>query len=221
MVDRAALQIATVRDAHHHRAREGVAGAPPQSGQLVAELMVGGPDVVEELDLHHRLQAASREADGAAHDVRLGERGIVNPIAPELSLEPPRDLEDTALALDVLQMLLAAHVGHVLAEHHDARIPRHLVLQAGVEQVDHSGGIAPELRVVFRVELLGGGIDLGRVDVQQGRLRLRLGRSEEHTSELQSPLNISYAVFCLKKKNKKTQLTSTLLTQIRKSSHMI
>src|SRR5881398_3886837 len=27
-------------------------------------------------------------------------------------------------------------------------------------------------------------------------------RSEEHTSELQSPLNISYAVFCLKKKKK-------------------
>jgi hypothetical protein len=26
------------------------------------------------------------------------------------------------------------------------------------------------------------------------------GRSEEHTSELQSPLIISYAVFCLKKK---------------------
>ncbi len=29
-------------------------------------------------------------------------------------------------------------------------------------------------------------------------------RSEEHTSELQSPNCISYAVFCLKKKNKKT-----------------
>ena len=28
------------------------------------------------------------------------------------------------------------------------------------------------------------------------------GRSEEHTSELQSPVPISYAVFCLKKKNK-------------------
>src|SRR6184192_3068134 len=26
-------------------------------------------------------------------------------------------------------------------------------------------------------------------------------RSEEHTSELQSPIDISYAVFCLKKKN--------------------
>src|SRR6184192_4593884 len=28
----------------------------------------------------------------------------------------------------------------------------------------------------------------------------RPGRSEEHTSELQSPIDISYAVFCLKKK---------------------
>src|SRR3546814_3726290 len=37
-----------------------------------------------------------------------------------------------------------------------------------------------------------------------GRLRLqfpnRRGRSEEHTSELQSLMRISYAVFCLKKK---------------------
>src|SRR3546814_4353641 len=29
----------------------------------------------------------------------------------------------------------------------------------------------------------------------------RCGRSEEHTSELQSLMRISYAVFCLKKKN--------------------
>src|SRR3546814_3205364 len=31
------------------------------------------------------------------------------------------------------------------------------------------------------------------------------GRSEEHTSELQSLMRISYAVFCLQKKNKKHQ----------------
>src|SRR3546814_6531744 len=31
--------------------------------------------------------------------------------------------------------------------------------------------------------------------------RFRLTRSEEHTSELQSLMRISYAVFCLKKKN--------------------
>src|SRR3546814_3686571 len=34
------------------------------------------------------------------------------------------------------------------------------------------------------------------------RQRLEAGRSEEHTSELQSLMRISYAVFCLKKKNK-------------------
>src|SRR6184192_4646366 len=32
------------------------------------------------------------------------------------------------------------------------------------------------------------------------------GRSEEHTSELQSPIDISYAVFCLKKKKDKIKL---------------
>src|SRR3546814_3672075 len=35
-----------------------------------------------------------------------------------------------------------------------------------------------------------------RIDAQRGEIR-----SEEHTSELQSLMRISYAVFCLKKKN--------------------
>src|SRR3546814_1759205 len=35
-----------------------------------------------------------------------------------------------------------------------------------------------------------------------------LVRSEEHTSELQSLMRISYAVFCLKKKTKNTQKTT-------------
>src|SRR3546814_2167320 len=34
-------------------------------------------------------------------------------------------------------------------------------------------------------------------------------RSEEHTSELQSLMRISYAVFCLKKTNKHTHTTNT------------
>src|SRR3546814_6884149 len=34
-------------------------------------------------------------------------------------------------------------------------------------------------------------------------------RSEEHTSELQSLMRISYAVFCLKKKNIRTSRTTT------------
>src|SRR3546814_9533597 len=37
-----------------------------------------------------------------------------------------------------------------------------------------------------------------------------LGRSEEHTSELQSLMRISYAVFCLKKKKNKNTRHTTL-----------
>src|SRR3546814_2606206 len=38
------------------------------------------------------------------------------------------------------------------------------------------------------------------------------GRSEEHTSELQSLMRISYAVFCLKKKNNTTILCNNTFT---------
>src|SRR3546814_3351776 len=38
------------------------------------------------------------------------------------------------------------------------------------------------------------------IDKANGKFRSRAGRSEEHTSELQSLMRISYAVFCLKKK---------------------
>src|SRR3546814_8899605 len=38
--------------------------------------------------------------------------------------------------------------------------------------------------------------------VSLGEVSLPLTRSEEHTSELQSLMRISYAVFCLKKKKK-------------------
>src|SRR3546814_8518744 len=41
----------------------------------------------------------------------------------------------------------------------------------------------------------------------------RVGRSEEHTSELQSLMRLSYAVFCLKKKNIKSTNTHNDKTQ--------
>src|SRR3546814_1303473 len=45
---------------------------------------------------------------------------------------------------------------------------------------------------------------LSEEDVKQAKMNffptLNAGRSEEHTSELQSLMRISYAVFCLKKK---------------------
>src|SRR3546814_10079519 len=47
-----------------------------------------------------------------------------------------------------------------------------------------------------------------RMDARRGEADQHM-RSEEHTSELQSLMRISYAVFCLKKNKIKTKTTST------------
>src|SRR3546814_10042634 len=57
------------------------------------------------------------------------------------------------------------------------------------------------------------------------RLRLKRngldrGRSEEHTSELQSLMRISYAVFCLKKKKKNT-IHNHISTLIQNAIHQV
>src|SRR3546814_2029740 len=43
-------------------------------------------------------------------------------------------------------------------------------------------------------------IEVDATDLAQRIFRVKQERSEEHTSELQSLMRISYAVFCLKKK---------------------
>src|SRR3546814_3190573 len=48
------------------------------------------------------------------------------------------------------------------------------------------------------------GFVLTFLDCRIGAHEARAKRSEEHTSELQSLMRISYAVFCLKKQNKQT-----------------
>src|SRR3546814_1337219 len=56
--------------------------------------------------------------------------------------------------------------------------------------------------VSFRSAIAGGGFPDQRDHVGDA---LRPVRSEEHTSELQSLMRISYAVFCLKKKKQQTK----------------
>src|SRR3546814_8459508 len=62
-------------------------------------------------------------------------------------------------------------------------------------------------------QALGRGVEVGgelRERLHLAVLRqLQLDRSEEHTSELQSLMRISYAVFCLKNKNKSNKTTTT------------
>src|SRR3546814_3481736 len=54
-----------------------------------------------------------------------------------------------------------------------------------------------------------------RADVRAEQGAVGVVRSEEHTSELQSLMRISYDVFCLKKKKKKTECihTDTIIKQ--------
>src|SRR3546814_1330262 len=47
------------------------------------------------------------------------------------------------------------------------------------------------------------------------------GRSEEHTSELQSLMRISYAVFCLKKKKKKDNTNTSNTTPLLATTYAI
>src|SRR3546814_2704121 len=65
------------------------------------------------------------------------------------------------------------------------------------------------LRRQPEVAELGGLAVVGRDDDAPGTLVADLGRSEEHTSELQSLMRISYAVFCLQKKKTTKQQHQT------------
>src|SRR3546814_9961042 len=88
--------------------------------------------------------------------------------------------------------------------------------------LSQSGGVLRhEVRQVVEQRLARDvAIRVERVGHDDGPGRLRLGdvqhplvgrkRSEEHTSELQSLMRISYAVFCLKKKNTKAHHDSKI-----------
>src|SRR3546814_3891230 len=70
----------------------------------------------------------------------------------------------------------------------------------------HRGG--PFFRFALTV-----GADV-RIDAPPGLFEFLVdgfGRSEEHTSELQSLMRISYAVFCLKKKTQSTTVRTILI----------
>src|SRR3546814_7174629 len=62
---------------------------------------------------------------------------------------------------------------------------------------------------------------LDRLDLRSGGrlLEIGCGRSEEHTSELQSLMRISYAVFCLKKKTRKQKFNSKHLEKTIKQNN--
>ena len=72
VINRAAGQVSADRDANHAGRRERIVRPPAHHRQLVAQLHHRRPDVVEELDLDHRLQPAHGHADRAPDDAGLG-----------------------------------------------------------------------------------------------------------------------------------------------------
>src|SRR3546814_2272999 len=83
---------------------------------------------------------------------------------------------------------------------------------AGVDQglVHQLGLLRRRTFVAGAGSQVNGNVDFIRTPHGRRLVPLCLGRpkSEEHTSELQSLMRISYAVFCLTKKNKHTNQTS-------------
>src|SRR3546814_5747815 len=72
---------------------------------------------------------------------------------------------------------------------------------------------APRVEAVNPLAPLGA-LHRRHVEIAQ-RARVVVRRSEEHTSELQSLMRISYAVFCLQKKKQKTTQHNPLVIHIR------
>src|SRR3546814_992510 len=83
----------------------------------------------------------------------------------------------------------------------------------------HAGPFGMAGEPVIEVILDRGLDQLGRRHADQLLLRLPLElRSEEHTSELQSLMRISYAVFCLKKKINKNHKETDIINIIKTTS---
>src|SRR3546814_7314229 len=86
----------------------------------------------------------------------------------------------------------------------------------GVDDTDHLYGVTGELEYAVNRRVAVAGI--ARFSKRDSSVpldefdRVR-GRSEEHTSELQSLMRISYAVFCLKKKTQSISYTNFFLQQ--------
>src|SRR3546814_9754756 len=74
-----------------------------------------------------------------------------------------------------------------------------------------AAGVAHELqRQQDQIELIASEniVSQAVLEAQGSIFTNKYARSEEHTSELQSLMRISYAVFCLKKKTKKQRKTT-------------
>ena len=96
------VDAAADRDADRHGDRHRAPGAGAHAGGMVDELVVGRSEEAVELDLGDGLHAGNGQADGAAHDAGLVERGVDDAVLAVLGLQAVGDAEDAAIEADVL-----------------------------------------------------------------------------------------------------------------------
>src|SRR3546814_9630092 len=92
-------------------------------------------------------------------------------------------------------------------------------LDAGIETVFLMASERQQFissRFVKEIGRLGGDINsfVSAPVAQRLRDRFDMERSEEHTSELQSLMRISYAVFCLTKKNNNIRISDSYYNNV-------
>src|SRR3546814_4745595 len=87
-------------------------------------------------------------------------------------------------------------------------------MKATVHIIGSSNRMRPRYMVNSQLNSLAPvGIEITIVVIPKKLLTLAPDRSEEHTSELQSLMRISYAVFCLKNKNKTRERSYNTINQ--------
>src|SRR3546814_6371598 len=104
----------------------------------------------------------------------------------------------------VLHLQRVVHLRHALA--------RELDVDDGADDLDDLALVAHSvsLRLLYSLPIRTGVLFVPGLGMRDsGFVRARFARSEEHTSELQSLMRISYAVFCLNKKMTSTDKVTT------------
>src|SRR3546814_8335704 len=98
--------------------------------------------------------------------------------------------------------------------------PAYNFIKIVASRVDDSKSMHREILSMMR-QVFGGSMinSVLRTSAEIDNASSRMKRSEEHTSELQSLMRISYAVFCLKKKNKQTTQQRTKIHIVSKTNH--
>src|SRR3546814_5004344 len=87
----------------------------------------------------------------------------------------------------------------------DHSVDGRMILLSVMAPVVGTGGAFGAWLLLKSIAIVTNAFWFGRLSAQDAEISDSAVRSEEHTSELQSLMRISYAVFCLKKKNKLTE----------------